>query len=237
MIAIRWFPPSWVVIQIERQIIHIDPAYLRTNFSHYPKRIEFAKWPNPIDGLPEELEKADIILVTHHHKDHCKHVTVDRLSKPNTRIIAPVLCTRELGKNITTISAGTVIELDAIKVKAVEAYNLPRNRLSKIMHKKGNGVGYLINIDGRTIYHAGDTDLIPEMQEIGMVAVALLPIGGRGFTMDIDDAIEATEIIKPTAVIPMHHFDSDPEQFKKRVENKTASNAIVLEVGGLYELE
>lgn len=237
MIAIKWFPPSWVVIRVERQIIHIDPAYLRTNFSHYPKHIEFTKWSDPIDGLPEELEKADIILVTHHHKDHCKYATVKRLCKQNTRIIAPGLCARELGKNITAIKADIEIELDKIKIKAVEAYNLPQNKSAKIMHKKGNGVGYLINIGGRIIYHPGDTDLILEMQDIGTVEVALLPISGRGFTMDIDDAIEATEIIKPGAVIPMHHFESDPKQFKKKVESKTASKAIVLEIGGSYELE
>ena len=78
-ISIKWFPPSWFQIKTGNKIMYIDPAYLRTYFTHYPKRIEFSKWPDPIDGLPEELEKADIILLTHHHKDHCKSVTVNRL--------------------------------------------------------------------------------------------------------------------------------------------------------------
>ena len=75
---IKWFPPSWVQVKAKKRVIYIDPAYLSTNFAHYPKRIEYSKWPDPIDGLPEELERGDIILITHHHKDHCKKVTVNR---------------------------------------------------------------------------------------------------------------------------------------------------------------
>jgi L-ascorbate metabolism protein UlaG (beta-lactamase superfamily) len=73
-INIKWFPPSWIQIKCKTHIIYIDPAYLKTNFAHYPKRIEYSKWPEPIDGLPEELEQVDIILITHHHKDHCKEL-------------------------------------------------------------------------------------------------------------------------------------------------------------------
>jgi len=75
LINIKWFPNSWFQIKTKNQIIYIDPAYLSTYFAKYPKRIEFSKWPDPIDGLPEELEKANIILITHNHKDHCKNVT------------------------------------------------------------------------------------------------------------------------------------------------------------------
>ena len=69
-ITIKWLPPSWFQIRIGKKMIYIDPAYLRTQFTVYPKKIEFSKWPDPIDRLPEELEKGDIILFTHHHKDH-----------------------------------------------------------------------------------------------------------------------------------------------------------------------
>ena len=64
-VAIKWFPPSWIQINVQNRIIYIDPAYLKTYYKNYPKRIEFSSWPDPIDGLPEELEKADLILVTH----------------------------------------------------------------------------------------------------------------------------------------------------------------------------
>ena len=90
-IAIKWFPPSWTQIKVNHKIIYIDPAYLRTYYTKYPKKIEFSKWPDPIDGLPEKLPKADIILITHDHADHCKKITVDRLKKKNTLVIGPKL--------------------------------------------------------------------------------------------------------------------------------------------------
>ena len=80
-ISIKWFPPSWFQLKIENLIIYIDPAYLRSYYTRYPKKIEFSKWPDPIDGLPEKLEKADLILVTHDHKDHAKAITINRLRK------------------------------------------------------------------------------------------------------------------------------------------------------------
>ena len=76
-IDIKWFPPAWFQIKTSNKIIYIDPAYLKKYYKNYPKKIEFSSWPKPIDGLPEKnLENADVILVTHHHKDHCKSVTV-----------------------------------------------------------------------------------------------------------------------------------------------------------------
>jgi len=58
-VAIKWFPPSWFQINTKNLIIYIDPAYLGSYYTHYPKKIEFSRWPDPIDGLPEKLEKAE----------------------------------------------------------------------------------------------------------------------------------------------------------------------------------
>ena len=96
-ISIKWFPPAWIQIKALNKLIYIDPAYLKTYFKNYPKRIEFSSWPEPIDGLPEELEKADLILVTHHHRDHCKRITIDRIRRPDTLVAAPGRCAKELG--------------------------------------------------------------------------------------------------------------------------------------------
>ena len=59
VLSLKWFPPSWVQIEADNKIIHIDPAYLRTYYRKHPKKIESTTWPQPIDGLPEKLEKAD----------------------------------------------------------------------------------------------------------------------------------------------------------------------------------
>jgi L-ascorbate metabolism protein UlaG (beta-lactamase superfamily) len=104
------------------------------------------------------------------------------------------------------------------------------------MHKKGNGVGYVISVEGKNIYHAGDTDLIPEMGNIKNVDIALLPIGGRGFTMGLSEAVQAAKRIKPKVIIPMHRFETDPEQYKKLVEKEAFIKVEVLDIGETYRL-
>lgn len=104
----------------------------------------------------------------------------------NTKIIAPELCGKKLGGSFKSIKAGEDLRIDEIRIRAVDAYNIERRRASgKLWHVTGEGVGYLITIDEKTIYHAGDTECIPEMENLGDVHVALLPIDGI-YTMNID---------------------------------------------------
>ena len=152
-ISIQWFPPSWFQIKADDTIVSIDPSYMRTYYTKYPKKIEFSTWPDPIDGLPEELDKADVILVTHHHKDHCKDVTINRLRRGDTAIIAPKRCVKVLGNDITVIASGEEITIGNIKIKAVDAYNTEEGSSTKKVHHRDNGVGYLVTIKGKTIYH------------------------------------------------------------------------------------
>ena len=232
-ISIQWFPPSWIQIKAQKKIIFIDPAYLKTFFKDYPKRIEFSTWPDPIDGLPEELKKADLILVTHHHKDHCKRVTADRLRRPDTLVVAPKRCAKELGEEIKTIEPGERLSLGYVGVEVVQAYNTAQGSSTGMQHKKGEGVGYLIVIEDKTIYHAGDSDCIPEMREFGKIDVALLPIGGK-FTMDIDEAVEAAIAINPKVVIPIHRFKADLGKLADQTETKSDINLISLDIGESY---
>lgn len=210
---------------------------MKTYFINYPGKVEFSTWPDPIDALPEKnLKKADLILITHHHKDHCKKVTFNRLKDKNTLILAPEMCTKELGKKIKTVKPGEEFNFENIKIKTVEAYNTEYGNSTRKLHHKGNGVGYLITVEGKTIYHAGDTDFIPEMKELGKVDVALIPIGGT-FTMDLEEAVEAVITIEPKVVIPMHMKDTDPEEFKKIVEERSNIMVLPQDIGGIYYLE
>ncbi len=236
-IEIKWFPPSWIQLKAGQKIIYIDPAYLRTYFVSYPDKIEFSRWPDPIDGLPEKLQKGNIILITHHHKDHCKNVTVNRLRNSGTVLIAPEKCVKELGSEIQVIQADETIEIGDIKVKAVHAYNLEEDSKGKMMHKKGDGVGYLLTIRRHMIYHAGDSDLIPEMKKIGKVDIALLPIGGKGFTMNLDGAVKAVAAIKPRVVIPIHRFKADPMEFRRKVEVNINIKVVPLDIGKVYNMK
>ena len=236
-IDIKWFPPAWFQIKINKKIIYIDPAYLKKYYKNYSKKVEFSSWPDPIDGLPEkDLAKADVILVTHHHKDHCKSVTVNRLLKRETAIIAPKRCSKELGKDICSLMPDDEIEIGRMRIRAVEAYNKKRDNKNNVAHKKGVGVGYIINIEGRSIYHAGDTDFIPEMIGHGKIDVALLPIGGRDFTMSLAEAVQAAVVIKPKVAIPMHRFEANPQEFKRQVEKISDVKVAALQIGEVFHL-
>lgn len=233
---IRFFKPSWFQIKTEGKIIYIDPAYLKKYHMNYAGNILFTGWPDPIDGLPDKnLEPADLILITHHHKDHCKLSTVNRLRRKETVIIAPDKCTAELGKNIVIIKPGSEIEFDTIKIKAVHAYNTLQGSSTKKQHKKNLGAGYCIITPAHTIYHAGDTDLIPEMNNLKAIDIAMFPVGGT-FTMDIDEAVEAARIIKPRAVIPMHEMGADIHEFNLKILEKTSIKAVLLQNGESHHI-
>jgi L-ascorbate metabolism protein UlaG (beta-lactamase superfamily) len=88
---------------------------------------------------------------------------------------------------------------------------------------------------GKTVYHAGDTDFIPEMRQLGHVDVALLPSGGT-YTMDNAEAAEAALAINPAVVIPMHRWDTKPDEFKKIVEASSKIKVVALEKGEEYRV-
>ena len=234
-VSLKWFPPSWIQIKTKAAILYIDPAYLRSYYMHHPEKIEFSRWPDPIDGLPEKLPKAHLILVTHDHKDHAKDVTVNRLRRKSTLVVGPKRCTKNLGTDIRVVEPGQVFSFAGIQIKVVEAYNTTEGSSTRKVHHRGNGVGYLLTVEGKTIYHAGDTDFIPEMKRLGRVEVALLPIGGT-FTMDLEEAVRAAIAIKPKVVIPMHRSKANPREFKNKVEFSSKITALTLQIGETYQI-
>ncbi|OIO64175.1 Zn-dependent hydrolase [Candidatus Woesearchaeota archaeon CG1_02_33_12] len=164
-------------------------------------------------------EKADIILITHGHSDHCSIEDIKELIKDRTIILIPPDCQSKLsdlqGIDIHLVKPGKKIGAFGIIVEAVPAYNLNKN-----FHEKVNEwVGYIVNIAGKRIYHAGDTDFIPEMKELKEIDVALLPVGGK-YTMDAKAAAEAANAIKPKVAVPMHYgsvvgSEADAIKFKE----------------------
>jgi L-ascorbate metabolism protein UlaG (beta-lactamase superfamily) len=184
----------------------------------------------------ETSEKADVILVTHNHGDHCSPPKIRKLCNKDTVVVAPKNCASRIGGDVKSLKPGEEITVDGVMVKAVEAYNVKRLKApGKPWHPKGYGVGYLIKVDGRTIYHAGDTDFIPEMGQLGKVDLALLPSGDK-YTMDNAEAAEAALAIKPEAAMPMHNWDTDRQVFKKMVEGASKIKVVLLREGEEYRL-
>ncbi len=156
--------------------------------------------------------KADIVLVTHPHFDHFDPEKISQVSKPDTIVVC-----HNCDYESESIEVGELKEIGKITIEAVPAYNP-----EKKFHPKDFGAGYIICIDGKRIYHAGDTDVIPEMENFENIDLACLPIGGH-YTMDENEALEAALLIKPKAAMPMHYggiVKGDPQAFKEIAEKK-----------------
>src|SRR3954469_20788552 len=152
--------------------------------------------------------KADLILITHGHYDHFSLQDVERLTKPTTEVIAPAAVAERLSGHVRSIAAGEEIEpehLRGVSVRAVAAYNTSkRDKEGRVFHpREAGGVGFDVNVRGERLYHAGDTDVIPEMDAVTGVDVALLPVSGT-YVMTAHEAAEAARRIQPGVAVPMH---------------------------------
>lgn len=141
--------------------------------------------------------KADIILVSHGHYDHLSPEDIKKLLKDDTVIVAPPNCKPPVPQQ--PIKAGETKSIRGIAIQAVPAYNV-----NKDFHpKSAGGLGFVIEVEGKKIYHAGDTDLIPEMENI-KCDIALLPVSGT-YVMTADEAAQAAKKIGPQKAIPVHY--------------------------------
>ncbi len=181
-------------------------------------------------------EEADVILASHSHTDHCEPDKVKAVKGEGTVIVAPEDCAAKIGAPVRSLKPGEKAAFGEVTVEAVEAYNVKRFRSPGVpFHPKGLGVGYLIKSEGKTVYHVGDSDFIPEMKDLEGVDLLLIPSGGT-YTMDNEDAAEATVAMKPKTAIPMHIWDTDPGDYKKKVESVSDVKVVVLRPGDSYEL-
>ncbi len=191
---------------------------------------------NPVAKIKPGDLKVDYVLLTHGHGDHLGD-GVDIAKANNATIVAPFelanYCSNQ-GANVHPMHIGGAHNFPFGRVKLTIAHH---GSAAPDGTYTGNPCGFLVTMDGKTLYHPGDTGLFYDMKLIGemnKIDVAVLPIGDN-FTMGIDDAVKAAELLQPGLVIPMHYktfdiIDVEPEQFVDAVKTR-GLKAQLLSVG------
>ena len=163
-------------------------------------------------------EKADIIVSSHSHGDHFSRSDIKKIWKDDTILLGPVSIANSLTK-----FDGQALEIGeefAYKDFTIELF--PAYTIKKGTHPKSNNwIGTIIESAGKSVYHAGDTERIPEMKELAnrKITVALLPCGGT-YTMDFEEATDAALDIQPEIVVPMHNWEKDLNPFRELMAKK-----------------
>jgi L-ascorbate metabolism protein UlaG (beta-lactamase superfamily) len=199
---VEWLGHSGFRIRVGRSYVYIDPYRV------------------PADSPP-----ADLILVTHGHYDHFSPRDIELLSHRETWLIAPAAVAERARGRVLSLGPGDSLEhelVPGVGVAAVAAYNTSkRDAEGRLFHPRQAGwIGFEVNIRGERLYHSGDTDVIPEMDDVAGVDVALLPVSGT-YVMTAPEAAEAARRIQPRVAVPMHWgqdvgTDADAREFAEK---------------------
>ncbi len=198
---------------------------------------------NSLTDLKVDKEKPDVILLTHAHNDHVGD-TVELAQENDSIVVAPV----ELANYLATFSIETI----GMNLGGSKEFEFGTVKYTKAFHSSsytthdgeviygGMPAGILFKAEGKTVYHAGDTELFGDMELIGKlhdIELAFLPIGDF-FTMGPEDAAIAAQLLKAKTVVPIHYntfppIKQDPERFKELVKD---SDVRILAAGEQIEI-
>lgn len=181
--------------------------------------------------------KADLIISSHGHRDHFDPEAINALLRDHTKVVVRPGC--EIDKLKTTrvveMEINTTLDLEGARITSVPAHNVKRFRSPGTpFHPEGFGMGIVLTCQGVKFYYAGDTDFIESMKDLKKeeIDLAFLPIGGT-YTMDAEEAAEATAAIAPKQVVPIHYncipnTEADPAIFKEKVEALCGAQVVIL---------
>ena len=169
--------------------------------------------PVGVGAKPEtdygQFPKANLILITHEHRDHFEREAIAQIRTPATTIYSNMAVYNMFRNCLALANGDSVAYRDDITLKVVPAYNYSEGRTQ--FHPKGRDNGYILTIDGLRIYIAGDTEDIPEMAEIKDIDIAFLPCN-QPYTMTIDQLVKAAKTIKPKVLFPYHYSETPIQQ-------------------------
>ena len=198
-LVITFIGHGTLIIEAENKTIHIDPVGMYADYSTLPK--------------------ADIILLTHHHGDHFDSAAINKILKNRTRIIGTKICSENYPK-ISVLANGDIEMFSDFLIEAVPAYNIMHKRDDgNPFHPKGEGNGYVINVSGKRIYVAGDTENVPEMKNLNKIDIAFLPMN-LPYTMTPEMVANAVEMFNPKILYPYHFGKTDVNILIDLLKNK-----------------
>ena len=176
-------------------------------------------------------EKADIIVSSHSHPDHFDSKSIKKLMKEDTVVLGPESIASNLKQfNGQPIKLGDSFDYKDLSIELIPSYNIKKSN-----HPKSSGwAGIIVRSGDKSVYHAGDTERIPEMKELAKtnITVALIPCGGT-YTMDFDEATDSAVDIQPKIAVPMHNWGKDLNNFKDLLAKKDANIKVeILTEGG-----
>jgi L-ascorbate metabolism protein UlaG (beta-lactamase superfamily) len=191
---------------------------------------------NPINKVEiDEVPNLDYILITHDHFDHGLMDSINLAKRDNAFFISSKRIQDEIGKEhglkmIPPKEKGEEYKVGDLTVTQIEA---------KHEGDVGDAIGFMLEVEGKKIYHTGDSDYFNKFVEIGKdhkVDLLMIPIGSF-YTMDPDSAAQAVKDIKPKSVIPMHYntFDKikqDPNDFVKEVKDTGVKTEVMVVAPG-----
>ncbi len=221
-----------LVVPTTRSEIRVVPVY------HATTRISVGDtvvWLDPWSKANLEGPKADIVLITDVHPDHLDLAALEKVSKPETVVVAPpaVPATPDAPTVQHVLANGAEVTIGELTIAAVPMYNLVRGpEPGKVFHDPGRGNGYVLRYGGEALYFAGDTECTPELKALTGVDVAFLPMN-LPYTMPPEEAAACVNTFRPQVVVPYHYAGSDLEVFRRAVKPPVQVLTLDFYPGGL----
>ena len=180
-----------LVFALGEMILHVDPVSSEADYGKMPK--------------------ADVVLVTHEHRDHLDPAAIAAVRKEKTIVLLTEKCAPAVAGG-SAMKNGDVRTVGELKIEAVPAYNIVHKRPSgDPFHPRGDGNGYVITFGDTRVYVAGDTEDIPEMKSLKDISVAFLPMN-LPYTMTPEMVADAAKAFRPRILYPYHFGKTDTSE-------------------------